>query len=157
MQKLIKAIPYIFTFALSAIFSFYFYGVYRHFIVYLYKTFQEGRLTITGKNFYLFPPIAFILFLCVFTCATVYLLQKTRIRVLLICIAIVAFFISSVLSSYLCSSAMLIECTACNDNKRTISINHIEYTAHFAAALFFAAIPLAIAYRKSRRRIVDNS
>ena len=67
------------------------------------------------------------------------------------------FLLLSALTSYLDSFAKLAVCTACNDNKRTISITDIAYSAHFAAALFFATIPFVIAYWKSRRNLVDNS
>lgn len=156
MQKLSAAISYIFVFVLSAIISFYLYGAYRSFIVYLFNTLQSGRITITGKDFYFFPPLLFIASLGTFSCAMVYTLQKSERNITMILISLLVFFISSILTAWLSSTATIVECTACKDNNRTISITDIEYSAHFAAALFFAAIPLVIAYWKSRRNLIEG-
>jgi hypothetical protein len=157
MQKLSVAIRYIFILVLSAIIGFYLYGVYRNFIMYLFDTLQSGRITIVGKNFYIFPPVVFVASLGAFSCIMVYTLQKSSRKLLLIFISLLVFFTSSVLTTWLDSTGKIIECTACNDGRRTIFINDIAFSAHFVAALFFAAAPFAVAYWKSRRNNVDKA
>lgn len=110
--------------------------------MYLFDTLQSGRITLIGKNFYIFPPVVFVASLGVFSCIMVYTLQKSSRKLLLIFISLLVFFISSVLTAWLDSTGKIVECTACNDGRRTIYINDIAYSAHFCGSAFFCRYPL---------------
>jgi signal transduction histidine kinase len=151
MQKLNKAIPYIFLFALSAIIACYLYGPYRHLIIHLFKVFLGDRVTFIGKGFFFFPPLIFVLSFAFFCCGTLFILRKSRQKFLAIFISLSLFFITSVLTSYLDSAAMIATCTACKDNHIYISFNNIAYSSHFVASLVIAFIPFIIAFVRIRK------
>lgn len=118
----------------------------------LFKSLTNNAIHFYGKDFHLFASpyyyLSFGLLLLVAWFSWNGFILKQKILYGLVTALI--FFVSIIVISWLNSNAMIIECTACNDETRGIHYNDINYDAIIIGSLFLSMIPSGI--RLMRRR-----
>lgn len=130
-------------FLAGCITTFFFEGEYRKLIRSFFKYFQGEHIDFWGKNFHLFGTWYFVLafgafctLLAVFTCKI-----TIRLRLLILAITVILFFLSSFITSYIDSTQTVAACTKCRNGVSLIHFNTINYDFHFIIALIIALLP----------------
>ena len=152
MTKTKKIIYSTLIFLLATLSAFYFEEYYRTLIRLLYKYFTADSISFIGKNFH-FTSLYFLIAFGLFCLIMRYnQLGRNFSQVFLsILLVTVLFFLTTTVISYFSSQLKIIECTACNDGKRSLQFNGINYDLIFMSSLFIATLPILI--KKIRNRM----
>lgn len=153
MKNWKKYLLIITVFILAVIASFLFEENYRHLVRYLYQFFTNGNLSFAGKNFHLFPSWSFVLAFAAF-CSLLtikMLICRGWKNVTMVFIAVLIFFAATSAICWWNSTTAIIECTACNNGKRIIRYNELNYDTIFMVSLALAVIPCIISIIKVKK------
>lgn len=140
-------------FILSTASAFYFEEYYRTLVRYLFRKCTNDSIYFIGKNFHLFASFSFV-FSFGFFCSILYtsgVKQSPKQIAKQFAITILLFVLTTVIISYFNSHFKIIECTACNDGRRGVGYNGINYDLIFIASLTVAIIPSIIWIIKRKR------
>ncbi|MGX7668751.1 hypothetical protein [Flavobacterium pedocola] len=138
-----------------AVLAFLYEERYRKLIRKLYGLLTENKITFeqSGKYFH-FPSGTFIFAFVLFSITLFLLLkrQNKRQRIKNIVFGILLLAISTFTFCFLDSVGKLAECTACNDGKRVLGFNAINYDLLFVMSLLFAILPTIVTEIKNRNQ-----
>jgi hypothetical protein len=131
----------------------------RQLIQALFKISTDNNIYFVGKDFDSFASTYYylspgILSLILFFASIRLTVEQTLINVLL---AISIFFIALTLISYIDSNGKIAQCTACNDGKRSLNYNEINYDGITVVSLVLASIPSLTQLIKKRKLILSIS
>ena len=153
-MKTLKAILIIVCiFILTTVSAFFFEDYYRQYVRYFFKLFNEDHIIFVGKNFHLFASNYFVFSFGLFSVLiTILIFRQTKKKLSLkLLLTAAVFFVATMATSYLDSKFKIMECTACKDNKRTLSYNGINYDFHFIFSLTLALLPLGVSGLKNHK------
>lgn len=146
MTKLKAILLLVAIFILTTISAYFFEEYYRQFIRDLFMFFNRDCEIFAGKNFHLFASELFIfsfgLFSVLISIFTFRQRKKNMLFKFLLTIAL--FFLTTITTSYFDSKAKVFECTNCNDNKRTLHLQGINYDLYFILSLTVALLPMCL-------------
>jgi hypothetical protein len=142
----------ILVFTLGLITSILIESELRQLIQTLFKTLTNNAIHFYGKDFHLFASayyyISFgLLFLISWTSWTNF---TTRQKILNGLLTMVIFLLSITVVSWLDSNRKIVECTACDDGRRGIHYNDINYDGIIVVSLIISIVPTGL--RLLRRR-----
>ncbi|MGB5942030.1 MAG: hypothetical protein WBG71_04055 [Leeuwenhoekiella sp.] len=132
---------------------FFTYGFFRKTIQDVYVWGTSGKVQFFGKEFYLFfSPYYYIALAFLFT---VFILRnfqrKTSSIIKQFSLAVILFFSTVFIISYVLANLALIECTACEDGIKPLHYNAIPYSSILKLAALVAAIPsLLLLFKEGR-------
>jgi amino acid transporter len=128
---------------------------YRDLIRNLYQQLTENKITFKnyGKYFH-FASGEFISAFVIFLISIFILLKRleNRQRIRNAILGILLLIISTVIFCYIDSNGKLIECTACDNGKRVLEFNDINYDLIFISSLIFGIIPTVVTEIRNRNR-----
>lgn len=138
-------------FIAGVLLSFFWEEHYRVLVRFFFKLFQHDKIVFTGKNFHLFASSRFVIAFGLFAVLLFVLLYKQSAKIILgySLLAVLLFLVTTAVSSYLDSTGIILECTACKDEVRTLHYNDVNYDAHFIISLVISLLPLCI--KKARK------
>jgi glycerol uptake facilitator-like aquaporin len=128
---------------------------YRDLIRNLYQQSTENKITFRNYGKYLhFASSEFISAFVIFFISIFILLkrQKNRQRIKNTILGILLLIISTVIFCYIDSNGKLIECTACNNGKRVLKFNDINYDLIFILSLIFGILPAVVTEIRNRNK-----
>ncbi len=138
-----------------ALFAFAYEENYREFIRNLYELLTENKISFKnyGKYFH-FASGEFISAFLIFLVSIFVLLkrQEKKQRVRNIILGIILLIISTITFCYIDSNGKLMECTACNNGKRILEFNDINYDLIFISSLIFGILPTIVTEIINRNR-----
>lgn len=138
-----------------ALFAFVYEENYREFIRSLYELLTENKITFKNNGKYLhFVSGEFISAFLIFLVSIFVLLkrQAKKQRARNIILGILLLIISTVTFCYIDSNGKLIECTACDDGKRVLAFNDLNYDLIFISSLIFGILPAIATEIRNRNR-----
>ena len=138
-----------------ALFAFVYGENYREFIRNLYELLTENKITFKYFRKYIyFASGEFISAFVIFSISIFILLkrQENKQRIKNLILGILLFIISTVIFCYIDSNGKLIECTACDNGKRVLEFNNINYDLIFVSSLIFGILPTVLTEIKNRNR-----
>ena len=145
------------VFVLTITLAVYNENSYRVLVRFFFNLFQGDKIKFVGKNFHLFASpyfvVAFGLFSVLFT--LILYGQSKKSGFFYSALAIILFFITTMVTTYLDSKFKIIECTACQDGIRSLHYNAVNYDFHFITSLVVGLLPLLWTFIKkqiSKRR-----
>jgi|32_taG_2_1085360.scaffolds.fasta_scaffold00001_284 hypothetical protein len=121
-----------------------------------FKLSLNENIIFLGKNFYLFPSW-FVLISFPFLFAIFWLINSKysyKIFIQNLLIAIVLFFISLLIISFIYANFKLMECTQCEDGAIKIHYNSIRYSLIIVSSTIISLIPSIISFY--RRKIISK-
>lgn len=128
---------------------------YRDLIRNLYQHLTENRITFKnyGKYFH-FASGKFISGFVIFLISIFIFLkrQENRQRIRNVILGILLLIISTVVFCFIDSNGKLIECTACDNGKRVLEFNDINYDLIFISSLIFGIFPTVVTEIRNRIR-----
>jgi amino acid transporter len=128
---------------------------YRELIRNLYQQLTENKITFKnhGKYFH-FASGEFVSAFVIFSISKIILLKRQvnsqRIRNTIL--GILFLIISTVIFCYFDSNGKLIECTACDNGKRVLEFNDVNYDLIFILSLIFGILPTIITEIRNRKK-----
>jgi glycerol uptake facilitator-like aquaporin len=128
---------------------------YREFIRNLYQQLTENKISFKNDVKYLhFASGEFISAFVIFLISKFILLkrQENRQRIKNIVIGMLLIIISTIVICYIDSNGKLIECTACDNGRRVLGFNDINYDFIFITSLLFGISPTILTEIKNRKR-----
>jgi hypothetical protein len=152
MNKLKIILLLLLVFILTITLAIYYEDSYRILVRFFFKFFQGDKIKFTGKNFHLFASpyfvVAFGLFSVLFT---MFLRgQRNKERFVYSVLAIILFFIATMVTTYIDSLGKVVECTACQDGVRRLHYNAVNYDFHFITSLVVGLLPLFWTFLKKK-------
>lgn len=153
MTKTKKIIYSTLIFLLATLSAFYFEEYYRILVRLLYKYFTADSISFVGKNFHftsMYFVLAFGLF-CIIM-GTIQFGRTSSQAILSMLLMTVLFFITTMVISYFSSQLRIVECTACDDGKRSLQFNGINYNLIFMSSLFIGTLPILIKTIRTRMK-----
>ena len=146
---------FLFVFLAACLLAVQFEDSYHELIRYLYVRLSSGTISFRhpGKQFS-FPDVFFVGFFGVFATVTYYLLSKLKAEAIVIHL-FVALILFAAFTAWGCKwdgFMKVMVCTACNDGKRTLYYNDVNYNKQFATGLIAALLPLLIVEYKRRKK-----
>jgi amino acid permease len=155
MRKLIKIFVGIIAAYFLALLAFNYEENYRELIRNLFQQLTENKISFKnyGKYFH-FASGEFISAFVIFIISIFLLLKKqeNRQRIKNILFGTLLLIISTIIFCYIDGNAKLIECTACNDGKRVLRFNDINYDLIFISSLIFGILPSLISEIRNRKK-----
>lgn len=155
MKNLFKILVGIIAVYLLIVFAFAYEEKYRELIRYLFQQLTENKISFKnyGKYFH-FASGEFISAFIIFIISIVLLLEReeNKQRIKNILLGTLLLIISTIIFCYIDGNGKLIECTACNDGKRVLRFNDINYDLIFISSLIFGILPTIISEIKNRNR-----
>lgn len=147
MRKLAFIISLVLVFIASLYVAFVFEEYYRRAIRLLYEFVSANNISfyVLGKYIH-FASSKFVFAFGLFNIAIIYLLKGLTKRQILkyIAMGLIIVSISTLLFCYADSCFRIIECTACDDGKRKLYFNDINYDGIFITVLSITIAPLII-------------
>lgn len=138
-----------------ALIAFIYEENYRDLIRNLYQQLTENKISFKnyGKYFH-FASGEFISAFVLFIISLFLLLkrQENRQRIKNILFGTLLLIISTIIYCYIDGNGKLIECTACDDGKRVLRYNDINYDLILISSLIFGILPTIISERKNRKK-----
>lgn len=138
-----------------ALIAFIYEENYRDLIRNLYQQLTENKISFKnyGKYFH-FASGEFISAFVIFIISIFLLLkrQENRQRIKNILFGTLLLIISTIIYCYIDGNGKLIECTACDDGKRVLRYNDINYDLIFISSLIFGILPTIISEIKNRKK-----
>src|SRR5882672_9072896 len=134
----IKVILLLFAvFVLTVSLAFYYENSYRVLVRHFFNFFQGDKIKFIGKDFHLFASPYFIVAFGLFSVLLSLLLyrQSKKGRLFHLGLTILLFFITTMATTYVDSSLLIMECTACKDGIRDLHYNAVNYDFHFITSL----------------------
>lgn len=155
MRKLIKILVGIIAAYFLALLAFTYEENYRELIRNLFQQLTENKISFKnyGKYFH-FASGEFISAFVIFIISIFLLLkrQENRQRIINILFGTLLLIISTIIFCYIDGNGKLIECTACDDGKRVLRFNDINYDLIFISSLIFGILPSIITEIKNSKR-----
>jgi hypothetical protein len=142
-----------------ALLAFTFEENYREFIRNLYQQLTENKISFKNNVKYLhFASDEFTSAFVIVLISKFILLKRleNRQRIINIVLGMLLIIISTIIICYLDSNGKLIECTACNNGKRVLGFNDINYDFIFITSLLFGILPAIVTEIKNRKRKQDG-
>jgi hypothetical protein len=135
--------------------AFLFEDYYRQLVRFSFRFFNGENIQFFGKNFHLFASDSFVAASGLFTSASFLLLKFSLrpYRVKRAGVAIVVFFVITVLITALDSKRLILECTACDDGIRRLTFNQPTYDKYFIISLTAAITYLLAACLLEQKRL----
>ena len=159
MTRLKQVLIYTALFLVSTWTAFQFENSFRELIRKIYTSLSGNDILFVQPGKYIhFPSSIYLLSFGLFVATFFYLLtnltpyQRIRISAL----AILIFVGSVIIHCYFDGLMKIIECTACNDGKRTLRFNHIKYDLIFISSLILSIMPTCILEIKRRIKNPKN-
>lgn len=128
---------------------------YREFIRNLYQQLTENKISFKNDVKYLhFASGEFISSFVIFLISKFILLkrQENKQRIKNIVLGMLLIIISTIVICYIDSNGKLIECTTCDNGKRVLGFNDINYDFIFITSLLFGILPAIVTEIKNRKR-----
>lgn len=147
MGKLKGGLILLVIFIASVYFSFYFEESFRKIIRHLYVVLSNGKISFfTPKKYLHFARAEFVFSFGLFMVTLCFLINRHTNRQRFVNLIFGLFlFVTSILSyCYFDSLFKIIECTACDDGKRQLRYNEINYDLIFISSLVFVITPFLI-------------
>lgn len=142
MSKL-KFIFFLFAiFLLTISIAFYYENYYRILVRFFFKFFQGDKIKFVGKNFHLFASTYFVLAFGLFSVLFAIFLRGQTKKFVYSALAIVIFFVTTTVTTYIDSLSKVVECTTCEDGIRSLHYNAVNYDFHFITSLVVGLSPL---------------
>jgi amino acid transporter len=138
-----------------ALFAFAYEENYREFIRNLYELLTENKISFKNYGKYLhFASVEFISAFLMFLVSTCILLkrQEKKQRARNIILGLLLLIISTITFCYIESNGKLMECTACNNGKKVMEFNDINYDLIFISSLIFGILPAIVTEIRNRNR-----
>ncbi|MBF4518711.1 hypothetical protein IRZ71_20335 [Flavobacterium sp. ANB] len=137
------------------LFAFVYEENYRQFIQNLYELLTENKISFENHGKYLhFVSGEFISAFLIFLVSIFVLLKrqskKQRFRNMILGISFL--IISTIIFCFIDSNGKLIECTACNDGKRVLDFNDLNYDLIFISSVIFGILPAIVTEIRNRNR-----
>ena len=128
---------------------------YREFIRNLYQQLTENKISFKNdvKSLH-FASGEFISAFVIFLISKFILLkrQENKQRIKNIVLGMLLIIISTIVICYIDSNGKLIECTACDNGRRVLGFNDINYDFIFITSLLFGILPTILTEIKNRKR-----
>ncbi|WP_281239922.1 hypothetical protein [Flavobacterium praedii] len=155
MRKLIKILVGIIAVYFLAVLVFAYEENYRELIRNLFQQLTENKISFKnyGKYFH-FASGEFISAFLIFIISIILLLkrQENRQRIKNISLGTLLIIISTIIFCYIDANGKLIECTACDDGKRVLAFNDLNYDLIFISSLIFGILPAIVTEIRNRNR-----
>ena len=138
-----------------ALISFTYEENYRELIRNLYQQLTENKITFKNHvKYYHFASGEFVSAFAIFSISIFMLLKRqlNRQRFRNTILGILFLIISTVIFCYIDSNGKLIECTACNNGKRVLEFNDINYDLIFISSLILGILPTIITEIRNRKK-----
>jgi hypothetical protein len=124
----------------------------RQLIQILFKISTNNKIYFVGKDVHLFASTYYylapgILGLVLFFASVASTAKQILINIVL---TIPIFFAALIMVSYADSNGKIVQCTACNDGKRSLNYNEVNYDGITIISLVLASIPSLIQLIKKR-------
>ncbi len=157
MNKIKIILLLLLVFVLTITLAVYNENSYRVLVRFFFNFFQGDKIKFVGKNFHLFASPYFVVAFGLFSVLFTFLLygQSKKSVFFYSALAIILFFITTMVTTYLDSKFKIIECTACQAGIRSLHYNAINYDFHFITSLVVGLFPLlwtSIKKQISKRR-----
>ncbi|MEN2402459.1 hypothetical protein GKZ90_0021900 [Flavobacterium sp. MC2016-06] len=153
MKIFFKILILIIVAFLLALLAFAYEEHYREFIRFLYGLLTENKITFKNNGKYLhFASGEFISSFTIFIISIFLLLkgqEKSQIGRNII-LGIIFLILSTLIFCYIGSNGKLMECTACDDGKRVLKFNDINYDLIFISSLIIGILPTIVTEVKKR-------
>lgn len=147
-MKTIKIIVFsILLFVISTYLAFYFEESYRKIIRQLFEISTQNNISFFHpRKYFRFASPVFLFSFSIFNLTSLYLfLKQTKKQYIINSIIGLIFFLVFTLGfCYLDSSMKIMECTACNNGKRILGYEDINYNLIFIISLFLTLLPSII-------------
>ena len=138
-----------------ALFALVYEENYREFIRNLYELLTENKISFKNYGKYLhFVSGEFISAILIFLVSIFVLLkrQEKKQRAKNIILGILLLIISTIMFCYIDGNGKLMECTACDNGKRVMEFNDINYDLIFISSLIFGILPAIVTEIRNRNR-----
>ena len=155
MRKLIKILVGLIAAYFLALLAFAYEENYRELIRNLFQQLTENKISFKNyRKYFHFASGEFISAFVIFIISIFLLLkrQENRQRIKNILFGTLLLIISTIIFCYIDGNGKLIECTACDDGKRVLRFNDIDYDLIFISSLIFGILPTIISECKNRKR-----
>ena len=155
MRKFTKILIGIIIAYFLALLAFAYEENYRELIRNLFQQLTENKISFKiYRKYFHFASAEFISAFVIFIILIFLLLkrQENKQRKKNILFGTLLLIISTIIFCYVDSNEKLIECTACDDGKRVLRFNDINYDLIFISSLIFGILPTIITEIKNRNR-----
>lgn len=131
---------------LSIVTAYLFEDQYRQFIRFLFKFFYPNKIQFIGKNFHLFASDSFVIVFVLFTTFIFLIIKNSPLkrRIVSVCISIVIFFLTTIISSLINSQQIISKCDTFRNKVYYLTYNEPRYDMYFIISLSMSLVSILI-------------